>query len=109
MENYVDPAFPYVSCYMTKKSTIFSYPRVTFHTVSIYSVHYYTTYDQEVVNLHAKAALGWETNEISTTPDSTYGGFTARDVHMDTEFYYERCILDGFIEFERRRHTERSC
>jgi len=95
-------------CWARETSRIFTFPSQIHHTMTIHSTHYGTDVNNKIIDLHPSIGLGFDTDAIEADHDEVYG-IWARKVHMDTDFYTERCIANGIVEMEITRHTEEDC
>jgi len=97
-----------LGCSAAKRSAIFSEPKVSFHALSISSVHWSVYNTAEIQNIHSVSAVKFNTDAISVG-DSTAEGVGVMSIVMSTEFFSRRCIANGFLEREFRKRLEKDC
>ena len=95
-------------CWAKETARIFTFPPKTHHTMTIHSTHYGTDLNNDLIDVHQQFAIKFNVDAIEREDDEVYG-IWARKVHMQTEFYAERCIANGIVEFEINKHTEEDC
>lgn len=106
-ENYMYVAIPF-TCSVAKSAAIFTQPKMTYHVMSVYSVHWNVDVFARVQNVHYQFFMLGDVDAISIG-HLTNEGLGVTKVYMATEFYTERCVPDGIEERETIKTSSVVC
>lgn len=95
-------------CSAYKRSAIFSEPKMSYHALSISSVHWSVYNTAEIQNIHSVSDVEFHTDAISVS-DMTAEGAGVMMIVMDTEFFTRRCFGNAFLEREFTKRLEKDC